>query len=96
MYALITLIATVIQIYYWLLIISIVLSWLVAFNVVNTHNRFVAAVRDFLFRVTEPALRPIRRFIPPVGGIDLSPILLILLLFFLRNLLIVDIGRNLY
>jgi YggT family protein len=96
MYALITLIATVIEIYVWILIISVIVSWLVAFNVINTHNRFVGAVRDFLFRVTEPALRPIRRFIPPLGGIDISPIVLILVLYFLRNLLVIDIGRTLY
>src|SRR3546814_17111122 len=66
---------------------SDLLSWLVAFNVVNTSNRFVYAIGDFLYRITEPALRPIRRVLPNLGGIDISPVLLILLLVFVRNLL---------
>lgn len=81
------LLSTVVTLYIWALILSAVLSWLVAFNVINTRNRFVFTVGDFLNRVTEPALRPIRRFLPNLGGIDLSPIVLILLLVFVRNLL---------
>jgi YggT family protein len=88
MRSLILLIDTVINLYIWVLIISAVLSWLVAFNVINTHNRFVYQVMDFLYRVTEPALRPIRRLLPNLGGVDISPIVLILLLYFLRNLLL--------
>ncbi|MBT4769675.1 MAG: YggT family protein [Rhodospirillaceae bacterium] len=79
--------ATVISLYIWLLIASVVLSWLVSFNVVNTSNRFVYVVGDFLYRITEPALRPIRRYIPDLGGLDISPIVLILLLTFLENAL---------
>ena len=78
---------TVISLYTWMIIVSIVLSWLVVFNVINTHNQFVAMVRDFLYRITEPVLAPIRRFMPNLGGIDIAPVVLILLLFFLRNLL---------
>ena len=78
---------TVIYIYIWLLIASAVLSWLVAFNVVNTHNRFVYLLGDFLEKVTEPALRPIRRVLPHLGGVDLSPMVLILLLLFLQQVL---------
>jgi len=81
------LISTVVKLYVWCLIISAVLSWLVAFKVVNTQNRFVYMAGDFLHRVTEPALRPIRRFLPNLGGIDLSPIVLILLLLFAESLL---------
>ncbi len=92
MYALITLISTVISIYIWLLIASAILSWLVAFNVINTSNRFVYMVGDFLYRITEPALRPIRKILPTLGGIDLSPMVLILLLIFLQNLLLQDIA----
>ena len=88
MYALISLILMVIEIYIWVLIISAVFSWLIAFNVLNTHNRFVYTVSDFLYRVTEPALRPIRRFVPLLGGVDISPVVLILLLIFLKNLII--------
>ena len=87
MYSILQLFSTVITLYIWALIISAVMSWLVAFNVINTQNRFVYMVGDFLYRITEPALRPIRRFIPLLGGIDISPIVLILGLVFLRNLL---------
>ena len=81
------LIDTILGLYVWILIASAILSWLVAFNVINTRNRFIYAVGDFLYRITEPALRPIRRVLPSFGGIDLSPVVLILLLIFLRNLL---------
>lgn len=87
MNSLLILINTVINLYIWLLIIWVVLSWLINFNVINTHNRIVYLVVDFLDRITEPALRPIRRVLPGMGGIDLSPVVLILLLYFLRNLL---------
>ena len=85
MRSLLWLIDTVITLYVWLLIASAVLSWLIAFNVVNTRNRSCAQSADFLYRVTEPALRPIRRILPNLGGIDVSPIILILLSVFLRN-----------
>lgn len=91
MNALFGLIDTIISIYIWLLIISAILSWLVAFNVVNTRNRFVYMVGYFLERITEPALRPLRRILPNLGGIDISPAVLILLLIFLRNLLWQDL-----
>lgn len=87
MIALYLLIDTVLSLYVWLLIASAVLSWLVAFNVVNTRNRAVYAIGDFLYRVTEPALRPIRRVMPNLGGMDISPVILILLIFFIRNLM---------
>lgn len=84
---LLNVVAALINIYIWLLIISAVLSWLVAFNVINTSNRFVYLVMDFLWRVTEPALRPIRNFLPNLGGIDISPVILILGLIFLKDVL---------
>ncbi len=87
MHSLIVLIDTLLSLYMWVLIASAILSWLVAFNVINTRNRFVYAVGDFLYRITEPALAPIRRILPNLGGIDLSPVVLILLLIFIRNLL---------
>jgi YggT family protein len=87
MYALLSLVSTLIQIYIWLLIAQAVLSWLVAFGVANRHNRAVAMIGDFLWRVTEPLLRPIRRVLPDLGGIDVSPVILILLLYFVRNLM---------
>lgn len=87
MTSLLLLIDTVISLYVWILIASAILSWLVAFNVVNTRNRVVYLIGDFLYRVTEPALRPIRRVLPNLGGIDISPVVLILLLWFVQNLL---------
>ena len=80
------LIDTVITLYIWILIAAAVLSWLIAFNVVNTRNSVVASIGDFLYRVTEPALRPIRSVLPNLGGIDISPVILILGLLFFRNL----------
>ena len=71
---------TVINWYIYLVIASAIMSWLVAFNVINHHNRFVYMVGDFLYRITEPALRPIRQVLPNLGGLDISPIILILLL----------------
>jgi YggT family protein len=87
MYAFLNLVSTVISIYVWLLIAQAVLSWLVAFGIVNRYNRVVATIGDFLWRVTEPLLRPIRRVLPDLGGIDISPVVLILLLWFVRNLM---------
>ena len=87
MYAFLNLVSTLISIYIWLLIAQAVLSWLVAFGIVNRYNRVVATIGDFLWRVTEPLLRPIRRVLPDLGGIDISPVILILLLWFLRNLM---------
>ena len=86
--ALLWLILQVINIFVWMIILQVVLSWLIAFNVINTSNRFVYMVGDFLYRVTEPAMRPIRRILPNLGGIDLSPLVLLLLLFFVQRLLV--------
>ena len=91
MNALFWLIDQVIGLYITLVIVQVVLSWLVAFNVINTRNRFVYMVGDFLYRITEPALKPIRRLLPNMGGMDLSPVVLILGLYFLRVLLLRDI-----
>ena len=77
----------IIDIYTWIVIASAIMSWLVAFGVVNTRNQFIRMVVEFLYRVTEPALRPIRRIMPNLGGVDISPVILLLLLFFLRSLL---------
>jgi YggT family protein len=77
---------TVVMLYVYVLIASAVLSWLVAFNVVNVRNPIVAQIGDFLYRITEPALRPIRRILPNLGGIDISPIVLVIGLFFLQHL----------
>jgi YggT family protein len=87
MLSLLTLIDTIIDIYTWVVIASAIMSWLVAFGVVNLRNQFIRWIVDFLYRITEPALRPIRRFLPNLGGIDISPVILLLGLFFVRSLL---------
>ena len=76
------------QLYICILIAAAVLSWLIAFNVVNVRNQFVAMVADFLYRITEPALRPIRNVLPNLGGIDISPMILILIIFFIHYVIL--------
>ena len=78
---------SVITIYLWIIIINALLSWLVAFNILNTQNRFVFSVLDTTYKLTDPVLNKIRRFIPTFGSIDVSPVVLILLLMFLRNII---------
>ena len=86
----------IITIYLWIIIINAILSWLVAFNILNTQNRFVFSVLDTTNKLTDPALNKIRRFIPTFGSIDISPIILILLLMFLRNLVFEVFAPNLF
>jgi|SRR5215471_16002389 YggT family protein len=81
------LIDTVIWLYIWLLIAMAVLSWLIAFGVINTRNQFVRQLAEFLFRITEPALRPIRSILPNLGGVDISPMILIIGLIFLDRVI---------
>jgi YggT family protein len=88
MVPLIGFIVLVIDLYIWVIIASAILSWLIAFNVVNTQNRFVYTIADMLYRVTEPALRPIRSILPNLCGIDISPVILILLLLFIRDVVL--------
>ncbi|MBI4184395.1 MAG: YggT family protein [Proteobacteria bacterium] len=87
MSAFLWLIDTLVDLYILALIVSAILSWLVAFDVVNTRNRLIYMLGDFLYRITEPALRPVRNLLPNLGGIDVSPLVVILLLVFLRKLL---------
>lgn len=75
------------SIYTWIIIASAVFSWLYAFNVVNSNNQFVGMIAEFLYKATEPALRPIRRVLPDLGGLDISPIVLLLIIFFIRSLM---------
>jgi len=77
---------SVVSLYIWVLIINAIISWLVAFNVLNTSNRFVYSVLEISYKLTEPLLSFIRKYIPSIGSIDISPIILILGLMFLRNL----------
>lgn len=92
MLALIQTVVLALDIYWWLIIASAVFSWLHAFNVVNSRNQFVGMIGNFLYKVTEPALRPIRRVLPDLGGIDISPIVLLLILFFIRQLIVTSIA----
>ena len=90
------LVDSVINIYIWLIIINVILSWLVSFNVLNTQNRFVFAVLNATYQLTDPVLNKIRRFIPNLGSIDISPVVLILLLIFIRNLFFELLSPNLF
>jgi YggT family protein len=83
MRALLDVILIALNIYMWIVIAAVILSWLVAFNVVNTRHPFVAAIADFLYRITEPVLRPIRQRLPNMGGIDISPIIAWLIILFI-------------
>jgi len=96
MRAVLDIILLVLQIYIWLLIAAAVLSWLVAFNVVNTRNQVVHMVGDLLYRLTEPVLRPIRNLLPNLGGIDISPVIVILIILFLENVIIRYIYPNVF
>ncbi len=96
MRAVLDIILLVLQIYIWLLIAAAVLSWLIAFNVVNTRNQVVHMVADMLYRLTEPLLRPIRSMLPSLGGIDVSPVILILIILFLENVIIRYIYPNVF
>jgi YggT family protein len=75
------------NIYKWIVIAMVIFSWLYAFNVVNNSNRFVAMVGEFLYKATEPLLRPIRRVMPDLGGLDISPIILFIAIFFIEQLI---------
>lgn len=94
MRAILDVILLALQLYVWLLIASAILSWLIAFNVLNTRNQVVATIWDFLYRITEPALRPIRSRLPYMGGIDISPIILLLLIFLIERVIILYIYPN--
>src|SRR5207244_9646785 len=88
MRAILDVVLIVLDLYIWLLIAAAVLSWLVAFNVVNSRNQFVAMVGDFLFRITEPVLRPVRNMLPSLGGIDVSPVVLILIIILITDVIV--------
>ena len=87
MQALLDVIEIALQLYIWIVIAAAIFSWLVAFNVVNVRNPVVGAVGDFLYRITEPALRPIRNMLPNLGGIDISPVILFLIIIFIQKII---------
>jgi len=90
------LIETLIDLVTWLVIASAIMSWLVAFGVVNMRNQFIRTVVEMLYRLTEPMLRPIRRMLPNLGGVDISPVILLLGLFFIREALRYYVWPNFY
>ena len=96
MRALLDVILIVLDLYVWLLIAAAILSWLVAFNVVNSRNQVVAMIGDFLYRVTEPVLRPIRNMLPGLGGIDISPVVVILIIILLKDVIVRYIYPNVF
>ena len=87
MYSLVNFVILLLDIYKWVLIAAAVLSWLVAFDVVNRRSRVVYSVGDFLYKVTDPVLRPIRRVLPNLGGVDVSPVIVILLIWLIQSLI---------
>ncbi|CAL8978969.1 hypothetical protein RHODGE_RHODGE_03279 [Rhodoplanes serenus] len=89
-------ISTLLTLYVYVLIAAAVLSWLIAFNVVNTRNQAVSTIGEFLYRITEPVLRPIRRMMPDLGGIDISPVIVILAIFFIQSVVLQNLAKAFY
>ena len=96
MRALFLVIDLALELYIWVVIAAAIFSWLIAFHVVNARNQVVAMVGEFLYRVTEPALRPIRNFLPNLGGIDISPVILFLIIIFIRYVIALYILPNVF
>ena len=96
MRALLDVIIMLLQLYIYLLVAAAILSWLIAFNVVNTRNQVVAMAAEFLYRITEPVLRPIRNVLPNFGGIDVSPVILILIIILIERIIYYYIYPNVF
>ena len=96
MRAILDLILLVLHLYTWVVIASAIFSWLYAFGVVNPRNQFVAMIGRVLYQLTEPALRPIRRYVPSFGGLDISPVILLLLIFLVERIIIYYIYPNVF
>jgi YggT family protein len=96
MRALLDVIMAILNLYVWIIIASAVLSWLIAFSVVNTRNQLVYAIGNMLNQLTEPLLRPIRRYMPNLGAIDISPIILLLFIFFLQRVIVYYLYPNVF
>jgi YggT family protein len=96
MRAILDLVLLVLHLYTWIVIASAIFSWLYAFGVVNPRNQFVAMIGRVLYQLTEPALRPIRRYVPSFGGLDISPIILLLLIFLIERIIIYYIYPNVF
>lgn len=96
MRAILDVVMLILQLYTYVIIASAIFSWLYAFNIVNSSNQVIATIGQTLYNLTEPALRRIRRFIPSVGGIDLSPIALLLGVFLVQNIIVMYIYPNVF
>ena len=96
MRAILEIVMMLLDLYWWVLIVMIVLSWLISFNVINTRNQFVASVLQVVLALTEPLLRPIRRFVPNFGGLDLSPIILFIGIYFVQRVIVLYIYPNVF
>lgn len=96
MRALLDVVLVVLQFYIYIVVAMAIFSWLLAFNVINVHNNFVRGLWRFLDAVTEPVLRPIRGLMPNLGGIDISPVILLLLITFLQRVIIYYIYPNVF
>jgi YggT family protein len=96
MRAILEIILMIMDLYWWVLIAMIILSWLISFNIINTRNQLVASVLQIVSALTEPLLKPIRRLLPAVGGLDLSPIVLFIGLYFVRRVIILYIYPNVF
>jgi YggT family protein len=95
MIALLMTISMILTIIWWIFLIMIIMSWLINFNVINTRNQFVDTVWRIVNQITEPILKPIRRIVPPIGGLDLSPIIVFVIIFFLQSFIANDVPRML-
>lgn len=96
MLAVIQVVLLILNILWWIIIASAILSWLFAFNIVNPRNQFVSVIGDFLYRMTEPLYRPIRRILPNFGGLDLSPLVVLLIIFFLQQIIYIYVVPAVY
>jgi YggT family protein len=86
-FAILQTLSFILNIVWWIFLIMIIMSWLISFNVINTRNQFVSSVWRVLNQITEPILKPIRRIVPTMGGLDLSPLIVFVIIFFLQNLI---------
>jgi YggT family protein len=96
MLAVIEVILVALQLYFWIVIASAVFSWLYAFNVVNPRNQFIGVIGRTLYQLTEPALRPIRRIVPTLGAVDISPVVLLLIIYLIQRVLVRYVAPYVY
>ena len=94
MIAILQIVQLLLNIVWWIIVVQAILSWLIAFNVINTHSEFVRTVWTALGRMTEPMYRPIRRILPDFGALDLSPLVVLLIIYILSNIVIPQIDAN--